>query len=406
MSRAEFVRTTNGMTVIIDGQEYGISLYPISCNPVPIEYVGKTCSISDFILNRQSAPMTFTQKDLYRQYKILYAYYNCILPKATEATKLLCELLWRNNIILDEHYDWLIKSICHRTDITKADISKVITKLLNKEIDAIKIENIENEIKQRYSKIINQLPIKSSYLKEKILATPHYWQMSKELLDNIVKWQVRLVKDLKKTDHIMEEIDRFTEEAIPHYLQNYIFLNRNSNYTLMTKYNDIKDFIETYEEIDEFIHMLNTVWNDNPMTYPELRDYRKELYQRSEDIREKAKEEEFKNRQSKLNNIWDNDNYKIIIPLTKEDCVKIGNKFHNCFGNHEWYYYFRDGIRYGACVVGRDNSPIICLDIDIYSRKIVQYFAPGNSTIRDKELLQLKEEIRQVLLKNIIKGDE
>lgn len=405
--RAEFTRTTNGMTVTIDGQEYGISLYPISCNPIPNQYVGKSCDRRNFSLNKQSVPTTSTQKDLYGQYKILYTYYSCILPQATEATKLLCELLWRNNIALNEHYYWLMQSIYNRTDITKADISKVITKLLNKEIDAIKFEDIEYEVKQRYNKvIINQLPIKSSYLKEKILATSHYWQMPKEFFDDVVKWQVRLVKDLKKTEHIMEEIDRFTEKTIPHYLQNYIILSHSSNYTLMTRYSDIQDFIDTYEEIDEYIRILNTVWNDNPMTYPELRDYRKELYQRSEDIREKAKEEEFKNRQSKLNNIWDNDNYKIIIPLTKEDCVKIGNKFHNCFGNHEWNYHFKNGERYGACVVDRANNPVICLDIDIRSRKIMQYLAPNNRTIHDKEILQLKEKIRRVLLKNIIKGDE
>lgn len=251
--------------------------------------------------------------------------------------------------------------------------------------------------------------IKSPFLKELTLKQYNTAKELKRDITDIEKYYKFLVQDIKK--------ERQTEKTIEEYriklsntiqeitAANPLFVNDYFDITLVTKAHsnyDIYRYLNYYKHIDELCSTLKVTRKTNPMTYVELKSYIQIL----EDEYSAFKYKIFADNQKRLNAEWSNKEYEIIIPYTYNDCVKIGNMFHNCFSTIEWRNYFATGYRYGACIIEKaTKKPLICLDIDIKTKEIVQYLAPYNYTPKNTSPFyseEMREEIRKVILKNIL----
>lgn len=91
------------------------------------------------------------------------------------------------------------------------------------------------------------------------------------------------------------------------------------------------------------------------------------------------------------------DDYEVEIPMSHQECVKIGNEFHNCIGGYEWNMYLHNGNR--ALVVFRDKktSEKICCDIDRISHNICQFYQPCNKYASERGF-RLKEIVTNWLI--------
>ena len=107
----------------------------------------------------------------------------------------------------------------------------------------------------------------------------------------------------------------------------------------------------------------------------------------------------FKKNQTEHNLFFENDCYKILVPLTREELKDIGDNFHNCANGHEWNTYLKNNLRKIVAVVEKEsNKMVVCCDMNTKNLKIQQYLAPYNCSVDEKSLKDFKREYQDYLV--------
>lgn len=128
-----------------------------------------------------------------------------------------------------------------------------------------------------------------------------------------------------------------------------------------------------------------------------------------EERRQAKYNELFAKRQTEHNLNFEDENYKIFVPMEYKDCAKIGNYFHNCAGGYEWNNYlisnYRD-YRHLVVVVEKSTDKYkVCTDIDNRKLDICQYLVAHNQRVEDKNLLEFREKYQKYLHELMEKGE-
>ena len=127
-------------------------------------------------------------------------------------------------------------------------------------------------------------------------------------------------------------------------------------------------------------------------------EYLKDL---KEERRQAANNAIFSARQTEYDLNFEDDNYKIFVPMNYKDCAKIGKYFSNCAGGYEWNnYLISDYIGYRHLVVVVEkatNKYKVCTDIDNRNLEIIQYLKEHNNSVENKGLLAFKNKYQKYL---------
>jgi hypothetical protein len=151
--------------------------------------------------------------------------------------------------------------------------------------------------------------------------------------------------------------------------------------------------IEKYRQVDRLIEQL------------ELTDYEvnnvDEAIRDLESLKDKVQSEKFATHQQNIKLEYENDHFKILVPLSRADLAFYGSYFHNCLNGYEWNNYLSNGRRYVVIVLDKkdQNSPVVCADIDSYDNDIHQYLAKYNNNVTDEEQIEFRGEYQQYLKK-------
>jgi hypothetical protein len=90
---------------------------------------------------------------------------------------------------------------------------------------------------------------------------------------------------------------------------------------------------------------------------------------------------------------FEDDNYRIYIPTTRDDLAKIGKTFSNCANGWEWDNRLRDGRYWLVVVVDKaTNEMKVCVDIYCRDKDIGQYLLPYNHYVEYNNPLQAFRE--------------
>lgn len=117
---------------------------------------------------------------------------------------------------------------------------------------------------------------------------------------------------------------------------------------------------------------------------------------------EEIENETFAKSQTEKNLFYENDNFTIVIPLTRAECIDEGTKLNNCLGNYEWNNWLRNGYR-KVVFIRRKNAPntsYIACDMD-NNFTIHQFLTHNNEYVRDDEAIRFKAEY-QVYLSTLV----
>ena len=401
--------------------DYTITIYPTMAldNRIPVAITGKNSWGRTLSFNKEYVPSRVKeQAKLYKVFKMLYyvAYY-AIDKNLEQRYNLFMELLFKDICNKDLELFATYAGGDIDTYFLKYFSLKEISLMMkdikeNNKLETTALPYLLREYRAKFAakQMEEMIPfVKSPLLKELILKQYNTPETLKRNIKDIQKYYKFLVQDIKKehqTEKTLEEYNVKLTNAIEEIKTTIpAFVNDYLNIVLKTKNSaryDIRDYIDYYLTIDELCSSMKVTRKTNPMTYVELKDYIQILRDEYDTFKHKF----FAESQKKLNAEWNNEQYEIIIPYTMDDCIKIGNMFHNCFGTIEWRNYFATGTRYGACIINKaTKKPLVCLDIDKKTKEIIQYLAPNNCYIKDSSPFypkEMREEIRKVILKNIL----
>lgn len=111
-----------------------------------------------------------------------------------------------------------------------------------------------------------------------------------------------------------------------------------------------------------------------------------------------AENRKFAKAQTSHNLFYENDRYYIRVPLTREECAKIGNHFHNCVNAFEWRTYLRNGERHLVVVCDKaTDEMLVCVDIDSDTLTINQFYGDYNAPIHNDELCDFRSDYQKYL---------
>lgn len=108
--------------------------------------------------------------------------------------------------------------------------------------------------------------------------------------------------------------------------------------------------------------------------------------------------EQFSKFQSSGNLDYENEHYEIIVPKSREDLANYGQFFHNCLNGWEWDNFLSRHRRYVAIVYNKKaKKPVVCMDIEVSTRKIQQYLGVCNASIGNTQLRNFRKEYQDFL---------
>lgn len=108
----------------------------------------------------------------------------------------------------------------------------------------------------------------------------------------------------------------------------------------------------------------------------------------------------FKANQTEKNLFFENDEYKIYIPTSREELREIGNTFNNCANGHEWNVYLSGNYRKLVVVIDKKTEKYkVCCDISSYDGEICQYLIKNNRSVQSATLNNFKNEYQDYLTK-------
>lgn len=109
-------------------------------------------------------------------------------------------------------------------------------------------------------------------------------------------------------------------------------------------------------------------------------------------------DKEFEKWQTRKNFNYENDKYKIIIPITRKELRYYGDYFENCLNGHEYDCYLKTHSRNVGIIIEKEtNIPKVCLDFEEKHLRILQFLRHDNKDVREKNLIAFKNEYQQYL---------
>lgn len=155
--------------------------------------------------------------------------------------------------------------------------------------------------------------------------------------------------------------------------------------TFIKKYLQAKDWLKKIGKDDYIIKNLDKEF-----------DYIKALFEKEVFAKENEK---FCKAQLEKDLSFEDDNYKIYIPTSRQELQIIGDRFHNCVNRFEWDNYLQNGQRFLVVVVEKETNKMkVCCDISRRSLHIIQYLGVNNTKITDENLLKFQKDYQNYLL--------
>ena len=272
---------------------------------------------------------------------------------------------------------------------------KIILRMLKKEIPVQRINDaLLHDLARSYFKDNEEL--------EKFVysAFSNYYSRSidREAVLKQKAFRAKVKENFKKQEIASHEIEELAKNSV---LMEILFNNedvqslknkiiRNTVYKVqydMSRCVDILDFAQKLGIEDYKISNFD-------------RDY-ENLKMRYEKEKTQIENEIFKKHQTAINLEFENAEYKIYVPTSREELAEIGDYFNNCANGHEWVHYLENRIRHLVVVVEKStNKWRVCCDIDSVSKEIRQYLTINNSNCIPEDAKQFKKEY-QAYLNNI-----
>lgn len=143
-----------------------------------------------------------------------------------------------------------------------------------------------------------------------------------------------------------------------------------------------------------------TRMNIDPKAYPFTnlhRDY-ESLKMRYEENQTRYQNEFFSRNQDRKNLYYENKEYEIYVPHSRQELNDIGLHFRNCANGWEWQHRLENGD-FDLVVVRRkmDDRMMVCVDIKHDTMCIGQYYGVGNNDVREQALRDFRHEYQQYL---------
>lgn len=434
MAKVLINRIENGVQVVdIElNKTYTYKVYPFHCD-AKARFMS-IASLSDIPrLTFQKSRMEYDTTDkiygnknkyiqnLIRIVKAVYAIGNAYLKNNTtlETYCLLLELLYKKNYIANistENFCQEITRINDDFNLTKPMVSKIVASLaeddtkegnLYKAFQAYIIENYYTKYKLN--------PFFETTIDKKEFYTNSVDRIEKfityqNIIEHIIKNEVKYTEQLINTS-------RAIAETIPQEYRNHIQITlrnvcddwykldtitrSNFNIAFDILYR-IQCIIQTAEDIDVEYNIKKL----KSATYDKLLEELNKL-ERQKKILEYSEGQELFVRNQRNIPDFENEKFKLFIPKDYIDCVTVGEIFHNCFADYEWRNYLYNGYRYGMTIIDKaTNKHIICLDVNIRSREIVQWLGPCNKRLdADGTYNELYDELQAFLKANLPKKE-
>lgn len=118
-----------------------------------------------------------------------------------------------------------------------------------------------------------------------------------------------------------------------------------------------------------------------------------------QDFLEKTVNEKFRKNQMKYNLFFENEQYEIIVPTSREELKYFGQQFNNCLNGWEWENRLSTEKYCVAIIRDKNTKKLeVCCDMDLTNLKINQYYGKKNSPIeRQSFLYEFKKEYQKYL---------
>ena len=183
------------------------------------------------------------------------------------------------------------------------------------------------------------------------------------------------------------ELAGTTDENTLYYRYGITFRHYDINY-------HINQLVSCYKELKDKLRLLGM----ENFTIRNIKDdykYISDIYNKSQ---REVENNYFKKNQTEYDLSFENDNYKIFVPLSREELKDIGDNFHNCANGHEWNTALKNNLRKIVVVMEKETDKmVVCCDMDTKNLKIQQYLAPCNQSVSEKSLKEFRKEYQDYL---------
>lgn len=423
-------KVENGVQIVdVDrNKTYTYTVYPFHCD-------GKARFMSTKVYGEDVPRLTFQKsfmeydttdeiscnkykyiQNLIRIVKAIYTIGNINRRNSTtfETYSLLLELLYKKEYITKvstEDFCRQISRINYDFNLTKPMVSKIIASLTENDIingylydnfrAYIVINNTKYKLNPFFEKTISKKDFYSSGL-EYIETFITYQNIIEHIIKNEVKFTEQVIKIGQSiVDTIPQEYQRYIQVSCSNISKDWYDLNRVTRNNFSIAYG-ICDVIVSIIRLAEKINIEYDIKKLKSVTYEKLREEQNKLHRLKQILDFSQGQEKFVRNQRNIPD-FENEKFKLFIPKDYMDCVTVGEIFHNCFADYEWRNYLCNGYRYGMTIIDKaTNKHIICLDVNIRSREIVQWLGPCNQRIDvDGAYHELYDELQAFLKANL-----
>jgi len=294
--------------------------------------------------------------------------------------------------ISDEPYskaDWkiFVKNITEKSTIEYVESHRSIKDISNLYAAKELIKRLNNgQDKPIIDYIITKYNY-NSYNRDGIIITYAKVKCFRAEIRNIVQSYFNDLETIKKIDKAIHDI-----------IQDKTFDDFGINMDYDTPRYRANEKIRTlYNKYNECITMLEKInMNDFQFTNIE-RDYEniQALYNKE---KTRIENEFFARNQKTFNLTYENEDYKVVVPTTRQQLAEIGNYFHNCANGYEWNNFLSNGSRLLVVIVDKSsNKMAVCVDMYYNSLQIKQFLGINNKNITNNCLLAFKKEYQNYL---------
>ncbi len=398
-----------GIKITIDNEKYNYTFFPQQCDKLPYE-IG-TLVTNEFKLRAD------IYRELNKESRKIYPNIKRILPE-------LFRVLYfdRNNknklAVLEVGFEY----ICNLSTLSNDgktyllenlladsyyfnDINKVYNKLLMETID----EAVNKIITGQY---VSRGTIGKAYVEKvnkKVYAVQYEPYSDVLTMGDFIQYHqeplfTRMVKILRNENTVIQntkkEMEKLRAIALEDgYTENSLKIELADNIRLPDCY-ILSARLKRIAEIADKLGNNCVTWKELK-SYQQVNDCLNQLEADLANARNAEENQRFAEVQKATLKEYENETYKIIIPLNVGECITYGDRLSNCLGHFEWDNYLRLNKRAAFVVLNKTtNKYVACVDISLSNKHLCQCLGPCNSTITDQNLLSFIHDY----LNNIIKA--
>ncbi len=354
-------------------------------------------------------------QNLIRIVKAIYAIGNMYQRNNTtsETYALLLELLYKKDYITNistENFCREITRINYDFNLTKPMVSKIVASLaendtkegnLYKAFQAYIIELCDTKYKLNpfFETTIDKKEFYANNL-DRIENFITY----QNIIEHIIKNEVKYTEQLINTGHaiaemIPQEYRNHIQVTFRNVCDDWYKLNTITRSNLSIAF-DILYRIQSIIQVAEDIDVEYNIKKLKSATYDKMLEELNKLERQKKILEYSEGQEHFVRNQRNIPD-FENEKFKLFIPKDYVDCVTVGEIFHNCFADYAWRNYLYNGYRYGMTIIDKEtNKHIICLDVNIKTREIMQWLGPCNKTLGGA-YDELRQELQAFLKANL-----